>query len=137
MQQTCRSTVAKFTPLVNYITKYNTRYTDRECWAWTPCGKQNYVVQLPVDDGMGYLVQPLVCSPLSSRVISRDQYKLVDGSATLDRDNVWVDCTGCGPGTYKVCGFWFCLQGYGGRVPDNAFWIAVPALYGDQEFSML
>jgi hypothetical protein len=103
--------VAKFTQLINYITKYNTRYTDRECWAWTPCAKQNYVVQLPVDDGMGFLIQPLVCSPLSSGVFGpTQQYKLVDGSVTLDRDNVWVDCTDCDPTvTYKVCGFWVCL----------------------------
>ncbi len=92
-----------FTPLLNYITKYNTQYTDRECWAWVPCAKDNYAVQLPVDDGMGFLVQPLVCNPLSSKVSGRDQYKLVDGSATLDRDNVWVDCTVCSdPATYEV-----------------------------------
>ncbi len=118
LQQTCRSTVARFTPLINYITKYNTRYTDRECWAWTPCERNNYAVQLPVDDGMGFLIQPLVCSPLSSRVFGKNQYKLVDGSATLDRDNVWVDCTECDPaGTYKVCGFCFCWCGR--MVSDN------------------
>jgi hypothetical protein len=99
----CRSSVGKFTPLLNYITKYNTRYTDRECQAWSPCPMDTYVVQLPADDSMGFLVQPLVCSRLSERVPNRNQYMLVDGSATRDRDNVWVDCTVCtDPSTYEV-----------------------------------
>lgn len=89
-----RSGVALFDPLQEYIIRHHTRYTDRECWAWSPCGANDYAEQLPVDDGAGFLVQPQVCKRLSARK-SPSQYLLVDGSATRDRDNVWVDCTSC------------------------------------------
>lgn len=86
--------MATFEPLQEYIIQYNTRYTDRVCWAWSPCASTDYVEQLPVDDGMGFLVQRQVCKKLSARK-SPSQYLLVDGSVTRDRDNVWVDCTSC------------------------------------------
>lgn len=92
-------------PLQQYISVPSTRYTDRECWTWSPCGMDDYVEQLPLDDGMGYLVQPLVCKPLTRESIHGAQYLLVDGSATRDRDNVWVDCTNCyadKPNTYQA-----------------------------------
>ncbi len=95
--------MAKFTPLRQYIVKYNTRHSDRDCWTWNPCGLQQYAEQLPEDDGMGFLVQPLICRQLSTRVSGKVQYKLVDGSLTRDRDNVWVDCTVCKyPDFYQV-----------------------------------
>ncbi len=95
--------MAKFTPLRQYIVKYNTRHSDRDCWTWNPCGLQQYAEQLPEDDGMGFLVQPLICRQLSTRVSGKVQYKLVDGSLTRDRDNVWVDCTVCKyPELYQV-----------------------------------
>ena len=50
--------------------------------------------QLPVDDGTGFLVKPLVCRKLSAPT-SATQYLLVDGSRTRDRDNVWAECTVC------------------------------------------
>ena len=56
----CSSGVALFDPLQEYIVKHNTRYTDRECWQWSPCTSDEWVVQLPVDDGLGFLVQPQV-----------------------------------------------------------------------------
>ena len=83
-----------FLPLKEYIVKYNTWYSDLVCWTWAPCGADEYVEQLPVDDGLGYLVKPLVCRGLSVAK-SPNQYLLVDGSITRDRDNVWVDCTAC------------------------------------------
>ena len=50
--------MALFDPLQEYIVQYNSRYTDRACWAWTPCASSDYVEQLPMDDGLGFLVQP-------------------------------------------------------------------------------
>lgn len=76
--------VQRFDPLRQYILRYSTRYADRECWTWKPCATDEYVAQLPVDDGAGFLLQPLVCRPLS-RQKSNAQYLLVDGSATRDR----------------------------------------------------
>ena len=76
-----RSEVATFAPLQEYIKTFNPQYINRECWAWVPCGKDEYVEQLPVDDGLGYLVKPLVCKTLS-RARSGAQYLLVDGSRT-------------------------------------------------------
>lgn len=73
--------MALFTPLQEYITKYNTRYTDRECWTWAPCGPDDYVEQLPVDDGLGFLVKQLICKRLSTSK-SNTQYLLVDGYKT-------------------------------------------------------
>lgn len=91
--------VATFEPLQEYVTVMNTRYSDRQCWAWEPCGADDYVEQMPVDDGKGFLVKPLICKrlsmPGSAGYGHRPQYKLVDGSATRDRDNVWVDCKDC------------------------------------------
>ena len=88
--------VDTFDPLQEYILVMNTRYTDRVCWAWNPCGYNDFVEQMPVDDGKGFLVKPLVCKELSmGRASPPPQYKLVDGSFTRDRDNVWVDCTDC------------------------------------------
>ena len=88
--------VALFDPLQEYIIQQSTRYTDRICWAWGPCGANDYVEQLPVDDGTGFLVKPQICKRLSAaRKTPPQQYLLVDGSATRDRDNVWVDCTSC------------------------------------------
>lgn len=89
--------IEKIRPLREYIATYHTRYTDRVCWAWAPCGEDDYALQLPVDDGEGFLLRPLVCRPLSAGPSSptKNQYKLVDGSVTRDRDNVWVDCTRC------------------------------------------
>lgn len=81
-------------PLLEYVAVQSTRYSDRSCWAWKACGEKEYVAQLPVDDGTGFLVQPLICKTLSEKK-SNSQYRLVDGSATRDRDNVWVDCTKC------------------------------------------
>jgi hypothetical protein len=87
--------VEKFRPLREYIATYHTRFSDRSCWAWAPCGEDDYALQLPVDDGQGFLLRPLACRPLSGPAPGRTQYKLVDGSSTRDRDNVWVDCTRC------------------------------------------
>ena len=68
-----------------------------ECWSWAPCGQDYYVAQLPVDDGLGFLVQPLQCRLLTAPSQTKRQYKLVDGERTRDRDNVWMDCTQCDP----------------------------------------
>lgn len=87
--------VETFRPLREYIATYHTRFSDRTCWAWAPCGEDDYALQLPVDDGQGFLLQPLACRPLSGPSPTKNQYKLVDGSVTRDRDNVWVDCTRC------------------------------------------
>jgi hypothetical protein len=89
--------VAKFTPRRQYIVKYNTRYSNMECWSWAPCGQDYYVAQLPVDDGLGFLVQPMQCRLLTAQSQTKHQYKLVDGERTRDRDNVWMDCTQCDP----------------------------------------
>jgi hypothetical protein len=75
-----RTGIELFAPLEEYIIKYNTRYSDRVCWAWIPCRSDEYVEQLPVDDGLGYLVKQLICKPLS-RARSANQYLLVDGYA--------------------------------------------------------
>ena len=88
--------VEGFLPLQEYITRYHTRYSDRACERWTPCGVDDYVEQLPVDDGQGFLVQPMVCKRLTPRP-SFLHYRLVDGSSTRDRDNVWARCTSCDP----------------------------------------
>ncbi len=53
-------------------------------------------MQLPVDDGKGYLVLPQVCAPLT-QASSTSQYKLLDGSVGRMRDNVWAECTRCKP----------------------------------------
>lgn len=76
------SGVALFDPLQEYIVLYSSRYLDRKCWAWAPCGPNDYVEQLPVDDGVGFLVKPQVCKGLSKQSSARGQYLLVDGSAT-------------------------------------------------------
>lgn len=81
-------------PLQEYIVRYHTRYSDRVCVRWSPCGVDDYVEQFPVDDGVGFLVQPMVCKRLTHRP-SFMHYRLVDGSATRDRDNVWARCGTC------------------------------------------
>jgi len=88
----------QFQPLHEYIATYNTRYTDRTCLKWRQCGSSDYVEQLPVHDGTGFLLQNQSCKPLTRPVNPRvRQYKLVDGETTRDRDNIWVDCTVCNP----------------------------------------
>lgn len=89
--------VALFAPLQEYIVKYHTRYSNRVCksWASMRCPETYYVEQLPEDDGTGFLTRPMICKPLSGPADISKQYKLVDGSVTRDRDNVWVYCTVC------------------------------------------
>lgn len=99
----CRSGVALFQPLQEYILLQNTRYSDRVCWAWKPCCSDCYVAQLPVDDGTGFLTVNQTCNKLSAAARPLSQYLLVDGSKTRDRDNIWVDCTTCKDDEYQVC----------------------------------
>jgi hypothetical protein len=82
--------VATFNPLFEYISGYQTRYTDRNCTRWAPCQYDEYVVQLPVDDGMGFLVMPLICKKLSTYT-SDTQYRLVDSSITRFVHDVFMD----------------------------------------------
>lgn len=55
----------KIQPLYEYIEVYNTRYTDRKCWMWAPCGSNDYIEQLPVHDGRGFLTQVFLTNGLS------------------------------------------------------------------------
>jgi hypothetical protein len=95
-----RSAVALFTPLTQYISKINTRYTDRECWTWQACRQDEYVRQLPVHDGTGFLIKAQVCRPLT-KATSSGYYLLVSGEDTHDRDNVWAKCTVCSEQEYQ------------------------------------
>ncbi len=93
----------QFQPLHEYISTYNTRYTDRMCLKWRQCGSSDYVEQLPVHDGTGFLILNQSCKPLTRPTNSLTrQYKLVDGETTRDRDNIWVDCTVCNPSTQFI-----------------------------------
>jgi hypothetical protein len=97
--------IEKIKPLLTFVTRYQTRYSDRVCGRWVQCGTDDYAEQLPVDDGQGFLIKPLVCKRLTPKPLG-SYYQLVDGYKTRDRDNVWVKCTECDPDTeyrYKVC----------------------------------
>lgn len=51
---------------------------------------------------MLHAAQNQSCKPLSSPKVGVQQYRLVDGETTRDRDNLWVDCTVCNPSSQYV-----------------------------------
>ena len=89
-----QSSVVRIKARVEYITRYPTAYSDRECWAWASCGLNEYALQSPVDDENGFLLKRQICRP-ATICLSGVEYTKVNGKATGDRNNVCMRYTTC------------------------------------------
>ena len=70
------------------------RYTDRECWVFTPCSQGQYALQQLSVDQYGFILKPLICK--TYRPCVKDQeYTLLDGSLYGDRDYICAKYTEC------------------------------------------
>lgn len=83
---------------VQYISRYPSRTSDRECWTWQPCASHQFMYQHPLSDSEGYLVKSQVCRDYTQCNVV-NQYQIVDGTATEDRDNVCATITTCDSAT--------------------------------------
>lgn len=93
-----QTTVVKIKARKQYIVRYPTQYSDRECWTWMPCTATQYALQAPMEDeNDGFLLKPMICMPYTY-CMSKLEYTKVNGKATGDRDNVCVRYTTCQQG---------------------------------------
>jgi hypothetical protein len=86
--------VVKIRARKQYITRYPTAYSDRDCWDWMPCGYNDFALLSPLDDENGFLLKRQICMPATT-CISGIEYTKVDGKATGDRNNVCMRYTTC------------------------------------------
>ena len=92
-----QTTVVRIKARKEYILKYPTAYSNRECWTWSPCRNTHYALQAPVEDENGFLLKKMICMPYTN-CLSKIEYTKVNGKATGDRDNVCVRYTTCTEG---------------------------------------
>lgn len=78
----------------HYVSRYQTKSTDRECWKFEACKENQYVFQALQDDDNGFLMKPLICKAYRP-CVDNLEYTLVNGAAYGDRDYMCAKYTTC------------------------------------------
>ena len=90
--------------LTQYVSKFPTETSNRECYTWAPCSSTQYIHQEIFADSKRFIVKPQVCRE-NNYCNGAQEYTLVDGTITGDRDSVCATITQCASDEYEVSTF--------------------------------